>query len=550
MIEELDLQVEMRDGAKLSVDVFRPSAPGPHPALVGLSPYGKDIQSLPVPPQPPRSPVYAREIEAGDPRYLTDHGYAHVIADCRGLGDSEDSYRGWMSPDEANDGHDLIEWAAEQDWCDGNIGMVGVSYYGAVQLMVAATQPKHLKAIMPWNAPTDFYREGTHHGGILHVFFSQIYSLKVRGRMESTLEAELPAEEISRISDELADDPSIRMYPPIYNLAKNPNRLPPFFDVLAQPFDGPYYWERSAYTKYDQIQVPAYCSSGWWAYGHMHLRGAFQNFLGIQAPTKLYIESRVEAAAPMDDAYNAEVVRWYDHWLKGEDNGIMEEPAVRIHVRSEGFRNEDEWPLARTEWTEFHLRRSGALSREAEPVSGHPDAFVQQPVQETAEVGSVEYSTPKLNQDLEVTGPISLRLFAEIDGSDTNWMVSLYDVNPPGTRTELTRGFLKASHRELDAERSKPWLPFHPHTKADPVEAGVIYEYEIELSPIANVFRRGHRLVLSITSQDHAQYPPADLEIGGRGHLPWHVCSAETITHRIHHDPEHASRLLLPVIPR
>lgn len=550
MLEERDLLVEMRDGTKLCVDVFRPEGPGPYPALVALGPYGKDIQSLPVPPQPPHSPVYAREIEAGDPRYLTTHGYVHVIADVRGIGKSEGTYQGWMSPDEARDGHDLVEWAAAQDWCDGNVGMVGVSYYGAIQLMVAATQPPHLKAIMPWNAPTDFYREGTHHGGILHPFFSQIYALKTRGRLASQLVEDLSAEEVEKISHELANDADLQMYPVLWNAAKNPDRIPPFFDVLAHPVDGPFYWERSAYTQYDKIQIPAYCSSGWWAYGHMHLRGAFQNFAGIQGPTKLYIESRVEAAAPMDDAYNAEVVRWYDHWLKGEDNKIMDEPAVRIHVRSDGFREENEWPLARTQWTDFHLGRFGSLSPEPETVDGYPDIFIQQPVQETPKVHTVDYATPPLNADLEVVGPIALYLYGEIDATDTNWIVSLLDVDPLGKSTELTRGFLKASHRRIDPDKSKPWLPYHPHLEPEPVSPGEIYQYAIELSPVANIFRRNHRLVLSISCQDHAQWPPADLEIGGRGHLPWHVCSAKPVTHRIHHGPSYPSRLLLPITPR
>src|SRR5262249_13232672 len=131
----------MRDGTRLCADVFLPDDDGPHPALVALSPYGKEIQTLPIPPQPPTAPLYAREIEARDPAFTTEHGYAHVIADCRGIGFSDGKYRGWMSPDEARDGHDLVEWAAAQDWCDGNVGMAGVSYYGAIQLMVAATKP-------------------------------------------------------------------------------------------------------------------------------------------------------------------------------------------------------------------------------------------------------------------------------------------------------------------------------------------------------------------------------------------------------------------------
>lgn len=550
MLEERDVFVSMRDGTRLSVDVFRPDGDGPFPVLVALGPYGKDIQSLPIPPQPPQSPVYAREIEAGDPRFLTANGYVHVIADVRGVGRSDGEYTGWMSADEARDGHDLIEWAAGQPWADGNVGMVGVSYYGAIQLLVAATQPPHLKAIMPWNAPTDFYREGSYHGGILHPFFQQIYALKTRGRLASQLAQSLSSDEFASLSRDVADDDDLKMYPVLWNIARNPDRVPPFFDILAQPLDGPFYWERSAYTKYDKITVPAYCSSGWWAYGHMHLRGAFQNYAGIAGPTKLYIESRVEAAAPMDDEYNAEVVRWYDHWLKGESNDVMDEPRVRVHVRGKGFRNDTDWPLPATRWTDYFLGRFGRLSPEPEPVAGHPDIFLQQPVQETPKVNTLEYATGRLNADLEVVGPVALYLHGEIDATDTNWIVSLLDVAPEGTRTELTRGFLKASHRAVDESRSREWLPYHPHDKEVDAEPGKVYEYAIELSPVANVFRRGHRIVLSISCQDHAQWPPADPEIGGRGHLPWHVCSSSVVTHRVHHGPAHPSRLILPIIPQ
>jgi predicted acyl esterase len=548
MQERRDVFIPMRDGTRLCADVFLPDGDGPFPALVGLSPYGKAIQSLPVPPQPPTSPVYAREIEAGDPQYLTDHGYVHVIADVRGIGKSGDHYRGWMSADEARDGHDLVEWTAAQPWCDGNVGMIGVSYYGTIQLRVAATRPPHLKAIMPFNAPADFYREGTHHGGIRHVFFNLIYRIKAIGANVSTLVEELEPSELDALIAELAADPDLQMYPEIYNAAIDPNRVPNFFDILARPLDGPFYWERSASTAYDDIEVPAYCGSGWWAFAHMHLRGAFRNFNGIKAPTKLYVESRVEAPAPMDQEYNAQAVRWYDHWLKGVDNGIMDEPPIRIHVRGAGFRHEHEWPLARTEWTRFHLRRWNGLSTEPEPVDGYPDTFVQQPPQETAVVQRADYLTPPLLTPLELVGPAALYLHAAIDAEDTNWIVALADVAPDGSVVEVTRGYLKASHRALDEGRSEPYLPFHLHQKVEPVSPGEVLEYAIELSPLANVFSPGHRLRLSITAMDHLLYPPFDQELGA-GHMPWHICRNATVTHQVHHGPAAPSHLLLPVMP-
>ena len=547
MIEARDTLIRVRDGTELAADVFLPGTAGPHPVLVGLSPYGKEIQSLPVPPQPPTSPVYSREIEAGDPRFLTAAGYAQVIVDVRGTGKSAGVYRGWMSEDEARDSYDVIEWAAEQEWSNGRVGMAGVSYYGAIQLAAAALQPPHLEAIMPLNAPADYYREGSHHGGMLHGFFDFIYRNFARGRDESEVVAESSEEELAELIERMLADPDLSMYPGLYAVAADPKRSPLFFDLLANPFDGPFYWRRSAYRSYERIKVPFYTGSGWWAYGHMHLRGAFQHYRGIDAPKKLYIESRVEADAPMDEAYNAEVVRWYDHWLKDESNGIMEEPPIRLHVRGGGWRQEHEWPLAGTDWVELHLRRQRGLSPEPEPVEGCPDTFVQAPVEIEPTVAAAVYLTEPLLDPVEIVGPSSLTLYAAIDAEDTNWMASLLDVAPSGQEVELTRGFLKASHREVDEATSEPWRPFHPHLRADPVEPDRVYEYRIELSPLASVFAPGHRIKLSISCMDHAHWPPPDPELG-IGHQPWHVCRKATVTHTIFHDRERPSRLLLPYV--
>jgi predicted acyl esterase len=238
----------------------------------------------------------------------------------------------------------------------------------------------------------------------------------------------------------------------------------------------------------------------------------------------------------------------YDHWLKGLDTGIMNEPPIRIHVRGAGFRTEHEWPLARTEWTPFYLRRWGRLSTEPEPLDGYPDSFIQQPPQETAVVARAEYLTPPLLEPIELVGPAALYLHAAIDAEDTNWIIALAGISPAGDVVELTRGYLKASHRAVDTERSKPWLPFHPHREADPVRPGEVVVYAIELSPLANVFGPGHRIRLSVTAMDHQLYPPFDPELGA-GHLPWHICRNATVTHHVHHGPATPAYLLLPVIP-
>jgi predicted acyl esterase len=428
--------------------------------------------------------------------------------------------------------------------------MVGVSYFGAIQPVVAATRPPHLKAIMPWNAPADFYRECTYHGGILQTFFTYLYRLPIRGRMQSVVVERSTPDELAALVERFAADPDLRQYPDLYNLVVNPDRVPGFFDIVVQPFDGPFYRERSPNASYDDITIPAYLGSGWWAYGHMHLRGAFENFVGLPGPTKLYIEGRTESPAPLGDEYNAEVVRWYDHWLKGVENGVMDEPTVKLEVRGGAApREAREWPIPGTQWTELFLRRWQRLAATPEPEAGSHDSFTQQPVTTTHRVATLEYLTEPLQHPIELTGPAALTLYAAIDAHDTNWIVALADVAPDGRSVELTRGFLKASHRAVDAARSKPWLPYHPHDAAERVEPGEVHEYLIDLSPLANVFHRGHAIKLTITCLDHAYWPPADLEIGGANHMPWHVARSETVTHHVFHDRDRPSRLLLPVVP-
>ncbi len=504
---------------------------------------------MPLAPQPVESPVYRRSIEAGDPAILTGAGYAHVIADVRGIGKSGGTYRGWMSAEEGRDGHDLIEWMAAQPWCDGNIGMVGVSYYGAVQLKVAATRPPHLKAIMPWNAPADFYREATHHGGIRQSFMWILYGIGIRGRTTAVTREEMDEGAFETLRLGLEADPDLGMYPDLYNTVVNPDRMPGYFDVLAHPFDGPFYEERSPHSQYANIDIPSYFGSAWWAYAHMHLRGAFQNYAGVDAPKKLRIGPRRSSEAPLPEPFNREVIRWYDHWLKGEDTGVMDDAPISIFVMGRGaFRGEREWPLARTEWTKLHLRRWGGLSVEPEETPGAPDAFVQQPPTETAAIASVRYETAPLAGDTEITGPMALYLHASIDSDDANWIAAISDVRPDGSTVEISRGFLKASHREVDEARSEPWLPYHPHRSAEPVPPNEVIEYAIELSPTSNVFRAGHRIRLEISGADNPGNPGDELELGF-GHRPWHVARSVTVLHRIHHEPDYPSHLLVPLIP-
>jgi putative CocE/NonD family hydrolase len=253
------------------------------------------------------------------------------------------------------------------------------------------------------------------------------------------------------------------------------------------------------------------------------------------------------------------MLRWFDYWLKGINTGIMEEPSIRIYVMGlNQYRFEKEWPLNRTEWTKYFLRNWGGLSLEPE-VNENPDAYVQQPPSETAEIMSLAYETTPFERDTEIIGPIALYLNAAIDQDDTNWMISISDVTP-NEETELTMGYLKASHKALDQELSRPWAPYHPHTASEKITPGKVYEYAIPMSPISNVFKSGHKLKLEIYSKDNpgvtsATGAPlrssskASFAAHGVGHHPWHMCSSKTVLHKIYHDQNYQSHLLLPLIP-
>lgn len=548
--EEKNVYVAIRDGVHLAVDIYRPDARGKFPALLAMSPYGKEIQELPLPPQASSGPLWDGCIEAGDSKYIVPRGYAHIVADIRGTGYSEGEYVGFFSRQEAQDGYDLVEWIAEQPWCDGNVGMMGMSYFGGIQPWVATEQPPHLKAIFPVGAWTDTYRHFMYHGGVLWAFFYGLwdgrggdsgYAMK---NVVSAMAKNLPREEFEHRLQEALNNPDIQKFSNFYHLLKYPQKNPLFVDILLNPCDGPFYRERSSIYDLEKINIPVYAIGAWvrswWADGALGL------YNGASSPDKkVTIDPSGTFARPWV-SYHDEAIRWFDHWLKGIDTGIMDEPPIKLYVKGiNQWRYEHEWPLARTQPTKFHLRSFGGLSPEPEMYMDEPDSFMQPPLYMSYEVKSIKYQSSPLSQDMEVTGPVALYLHASIDQDDTNWIVKLSDVDEQERQSELlATGYLKASHRATDEGRSTPGQPYHPHTTSEPVVPGQIYEYAIGLTPISNVFKAGHRIKLEIQSLEYSEP-----ERGVQPPLNIHLCSSRTTLHNIYRDKEHQSHLLLPVIP-
>jgi putative CocE/NonD family hydrolase len=300
------------------------------------------------------------------------------------------------------------------------------------------------------------------------------------------------------------------------------------YHAMTHPWEADGVVEQAEET-FEKIKVPFYTGSGAYAYTYkLHWLGAQHFFRNVDQPKKLIFTGPAHVERPFHQ-YHDEIIRWYDHWLKGVDTGIMSEPPVRYWLMGRNeWRTGDDWPLPQTEWTKFHLGAWESLSVEPPRPAAEtgesarkPDVFTQMPFTRTKTVGRLRYLSEPLPHDLTVVGRISLTLYAEIDKPDTNWIVVLKDVGPDvSVRTaregerdlpadlperELTRGWLKASYRALDEERSTPWEPFH-----NPTGTGAM---------------------------------------SGVEYIPYHGTSSETVTHRVYHDADRPSHLLLPVIP-
>lgn len=565
MRQERDVMVPMRDGVHLCIDIFRPDTDERLPVLLAIAPYNKELLSPEyadvVPPQPAWSSLWAGSVEAGDTEFFVARGYVHVVGTTRGAGKSEGGGNGeW-------DAYDLIEWLASQAWCDGNVGMVGISAYGAAQLQAAALQPPHLKAIFPYD-PGPAYREfrDRNPGGVLHTFPLVIDAGSVSHGNVTAPRA--LSEETESLWRDAVGNPDLVMYHQIFNiLTMKGQKAPIFFNTLVRPYDTPEL-VRKAENMFARIRIPAYLGTGWYAQTYKsHFQGAQHWYAGLNGPKRLMITGAAQLERPFR-AFHEEIVRWYDHWLKGLDTGVMKDPPVQVFVMGANkWLQATDWPLKQSQWTKFYLDTWERLRTEPFVANSRdgcaaPDAFVQMPPTQTRTVQKLRYLTPPLVEDTLVVGPGALVLHASIDQDDTNWMVVLKDVGPDESvqtardtgpavalpEREVSRGWLKASHRALDPERSKPWKPWHRLTREaqEKVVPGEINEYTIELMSTANLFRRGHRICLEISC--------LDLPTGVGGHtnveyIPYHLGSSKTTLHKIFRDGANPSHLLLPLVP-
>ncbi|WP_011297959.1 CocE/NonD family hydrolase [Cupriavidus necator] len=562
-----DVEILMDDGLLVRADVFRPEEEGRYPVLMSYGPYAKGLpfqagfptqwQSLTEKhPEVLRgsSGKYANW-ETADPERWVPLGYICIRVDSRGAGRSPgviDSF----SPREAQDFHDCIEWAARQPWSNGKIGLAGVSYYAASQWIVAGTRPPHLAAICPFEGFSDFYRDVVRHGGILNTFMTEWYPMQVtnvqhglgsRGHVNPN--NGVPISGPAELSDEqlIANRVDI-------DAMQVGSEL-----ISADYFDG----RRADLAA---VEVPVLSCGNWGGQG-LHMRGNIEGYLHAGSKQKWLEMHGLEHWTEFYTDYGVALQRrFFDHFLKGEDNGWDREPPIKLQVRhTDKFveRAEFEWPLARTAWTRMYLN-ADTLALQPEPGKATSlQSF-------DGLTGNASFSTAPFEHDTEMTGPLAATLYISSTATDADLFLTVRAFAPDGKEhlvlgsvephAPITQGWLRASHRKLDRQASTPYQPVHTHDELRPLVPGDVYEVHVEIWPTCFVFPRGYRLVLTVGSSDFQHDLPGPhprlygKELRGCS-VMLHDHPADRSQERfggvtsLHCGGEYAAHILLPVIP-
>ena len=534
----LNQSISMSDGISLDIDIFRPDGTDKSPVLLAMSPFNKEAQSDRIWPAPTRTrrirgfPDACLETPSID--FFVRRGYVLIIGSVRGTGQSSGVYQ-YMSKREILDTYELIEWAAEQEWSNGNVGMLGQGYFSAHQPLVAALQPPNLKAIAPIGTFWDNYRHFWYPGGILQKGFLRWLISKVNfdtHTEKSVLLEELGKEKYEELIHQALQDKDILGAPEIVEALKKPFLLgnANYLDIVLQPHINSYWLDRGTAIDFDRIKVPAYLGAV------SHRPSVFYYWQDFKIPKKMIFFPPSYTDRPFYQL-SWEMLRWFDYWLKGIDTGIMDEPAIKIFVRGrDEWLMEDDFPIPGTRWIPFNLHENKSLC-EIEP---WPDAASASYDDSSENRGYLKYYSAPLVEKTEIVGPIIANLFVSCRETDINLFLGLWDVDPEGNEICLTRGYLKVSHCELDQDLSKPWLPVHKHTNPQLLTPGRVYKCSAVMNPTANLFKANHRIMLKISSADDV---PEDLYQVGHEHL----CSQTPNTITVYHNARYPSHIMLPI---
>lgn len=542
---DINVAVPVRDGVSLMADVHRPDASGRFPALIAASPYPRQIQDLGAP---------MGFIEAGVTDYWVPRGYSHVIANVRGTGGSGGTF-GFFDAQERQDMYDLVEWAAAQPWCDGTVGMIGISYFAMTQLEAAVERPPHLKAIFPVAATADLYEAATHHGLVSSSFITPFLSMVGltaarsdgfwRSRPLDLARKVLQTPPLHRKFATMNGEASLTMMRQLLKLPHDPH---PWDDLwldvaVKHPTRDEWWDDRDLTPLLKNIDIPVYLGCDW-ENVPLHLPSTFIAWkaLAHNPNVRMGLLDKYGMTWPWESLHT-EALAWFDHWLKGRDTGITNGDPIRYALPgAEEWHTSATWPPAATH-RELALRADGLLDDdEGEP--GTRDYMVLGAGLNRAGASSIDppailtWTGNPLDADLDVVGAIEVRLIAAATAADTAWIVTLQDVTPDGEITEVTAGWLRATLREVAQDASTPGDPVLPCRTATAVPIGEDVEYRIPLVPNARRFAKGHRIQLMITSDDQNPDVPAIMNFR---HASVGTSSLNTV--------RSSSRLLLPVLP-
>lgn len=544
MARDEDVRIPMRDGVELLADVHRPAEPGRYPVLVAASPYPRQIQDLGAP---------MGFIEAGASDWFVPRGYVHLIVNCRGTGGSGGTF-GFFDAQERRDMHDVVEWAAGQSWSDGNVGMVGISYFAMTQIEAAVERPPHLKAIMPIACTFDLYQSATHNGlfssSFVTPFLSMIGMTSARpdsfwrSRLLEAVRTVLYTPAIHRKFETMNGEAAIAGLKAVLKLHHDPHPWDELWNAIAveHPFRDAWWDERDLGPLLDRVEVPVYLGCDWQNVP-LHLPHTFKaiNALGNSPHVQVALMGEHGLAWPWESLH-VEALAWFDHWLKGRDTGILEGPRIRyVLPETEGWRTADTWPLPGTRHQEWALGADGALAQ-GEAAEGIRAMMTVGAGLNRARASEIDppafllWDSAPLQSHFDMAGEIELELTATSTAPDTAWIATLQDIAPDGTATNVTSGYLRAGLREVDDMASRTGAPVLPCRNFQAVPVGEQVQYRIPLVPNARRFDAGHRIRLVLTSDDQNPDTPAALNFR---HAP---VGTSCLSH-IHA----TSRLLLPV---
>ena len=563
-----DAPILMKDGTVLRADVFRPIGEGKHPVIITYGPYAKGLDfrtgyksqwarlEEAVPEILTDSSNNYQNWELVDPEVWVPDGYVCVRVDSRGAGRSPGVIDCW-SPLETEDFHDCIEWAGTQNWSNGKVGVNGISYYAMNQWTVAATKPKHLAALCIWEGSSDFYRELCRHGGILSDFLGDWFPRQVVSVQHGV--GDRGARNI--ITGDTVCGPET-----LSDAELAANRADPDMQALNHEWMDAFYVSRS--PDFSKIDVPLLSAANWGGQG-LHTRGNFEGYLAAGSSQKWLEVHGDTHFTHFYSRYGAGLQRqFFAHFLKGENSGWENQPKVSLNIRSPNetfkLRAENEWPLARTQWTPYYLNPA---SMEISPES----TSVSTTLTYDTQGDGITFLTPVLGHDVEITGPVAAKVWLSAQSSDADIFLALRLYDPSGVevafigsndpRTPIGLGWLRASHRKTDPNKSKPYRPWHTHDEDLPLTPNQPVALDVEIWPTCIVIPAGYQLGLNVRGKDY-EYDGTD---AGVAHAPYPMKGVGPFLHRnpkdrpaevfggkntLHFSAEMKPYLLLPVIPK